>query len=321
MPVEFNKLAAININRKDRSKTSKIAFLLLQFIGYALAILYALTNRLTHQLIHIHSFMLVIDISIRLLSAHQFLPENLIFSRLTLREYNGITSFFDMFLTSRLVDYYFYSCFVILQTIVSLLFWAYYSIESNKILSRIGLGVSENINRDIEASIPASESVESSNDRAESMQILRIRRILNIVDCVSFTWRSIVAVPIWYSYFHAGLSSRICYAYLVLKLIEAVWNLYTLLTLVSVGVSGVLEYGRRSTIADLSQCQECSICYDNPKENVPLTLQCDHSFCEVCIMEWLVRDSTCPICRCKVISNFTNQRNIKKVAHDMIVIL
>ena len=227
-----------------------------------------------------------------------------------------------MFLASRLVDYYFYCCFVVLQTIISMLFWAYYNYESNKLISVkcLGLGINENTKRDIEANTPILESVESSNDRIESLQTLKLKKIMNAIDCVSFTWRSIIVAPIWYSYFHAGLSSWISCIYLLIKFIETIWNLYTLFNLLSVGMSGVLEYGRRPTLAELSQCQECSICYDNPKDNMPLTLQCEHSFCEVCIVEWLEREQTCPICRSQVVSNFTNQRNIKKGAHGMAVI-
>jgi hypothetical protein len=201
---------------------------------------------------------------------------------------------------------------------------------------------------DTESATHTPDRVDANNDRVESLRTLKLKKILNIIDCVSFTFRSVIVIPIWYSYFHAGrtISSWISYLYLLLKLIELVWNLYTLFALVMVGVSGTIEYGRRSTPTDLAQFQECSICYEDPKDryslthslthsithslthslnhslthSMPLTLHCDHSFCELCIVEWLDRDPTCPICRCKVISNFTNQRNIKKEAHEMAII-
>ena len=267
------------------------------------------------------SVLLGFDLCINLLSNQQFLPKDLIVSRLKLQEYNGNITFFDMLLTSRLVDYYFYCCFVVFQTIISLFFWLYYNYESNKLtyIKYWGLERSESTKRDVEAPTPTPEGVESCHDRIESLQTLALKKLMNTIDCVSFTWRSIIVAPIWYSYFHAGLSSWIGYIYLLLKFTETVWNIYTLFNLLSVGMSGGLEYGRRSTLADLSQCQECSICYENPKDNMPLTLKCEHSFCEVCIVEWLERDPSCPICRCKVTSNFTNQRNFYKGAHGMAV--
>lgn len=267
--------------------------------------------------------MCTYDLCIEILSNNQFLPKNLIYSRLALQEYNEKDNIVDMFLTSRLVDLYFYGCFVVLQTTVSMLFWVYYSGDSYKFLSmklKFGGGdCAPSTVGDIEG---ATHRVDANNDRIESLRTLKLKKILNIIDCVSFTFRSVIVIPIWYSYFHAGrtISSWISYLYLLLKLIELVWNLYTLFALVMVGISGTIEYGRRSTLTDLAQCQECSICYEDPKDSMPLTLYCDHSFCELCIVEWLDRDPTCPICRCKVISNFTNQRNIKKEAHEMAII-
>jgi len=36
------------------------------------------------------------------------------------------------------------------------------------------------------------------------------------------------------------------------------------------------------------------ICMENKTE---ITLKCDHSFCEKCIVSWSLRDKTCPLCR------------------------
>lgn len=40
------------------------------------------------------------------------------------------------------------------------------------------------------------------------------------------------------------------------------------------------------------------MCFDNPHR--PVTLDCHHTFCEVCILEWLEKEQTCPVCRAKV---------------------
>ena len=47
---------------------------------------------------------------------------------------------------------------------------------------------------------------------------------------------------------------------------------------------------------------DCSICCDD-KVN-PVVLICNHSFCEVCILKWLEREKTCPVCRTEIKSNF-----------------
>jgi hypothetical protein len=44
--------------------------------------------------------------------------------------------------------------------------------------------------------------------------------------------------------------------------------------------------------------EECSICYDNFKENKdPLKLKCNHIYHKSCIKTWLEQNGTCPICR------------------------
>jgi hypothetical protein len=46
---------------------------------------------------------------------------------------------------------------------------------------------------------------------------------------------------------------------------------------------------------DIPDELKCSICYDPMTK--PLHTECDHTFCETCIMDWLQRDATCPFCR------------------------
>lgn len=44
-------------------------------------------------------------------------------------------------------------------------------------------------------------------------------------------------------------------------------------------------------------CQ-CPICQESPRD--PLQLDCGHTFCDLCIAEWLEREQTCPMCRVTV---------------------
>jgi len=39
----------------------------------------------------------------------------------------------------------------------------------------------------------------------------------------------------------------------------------------------------------------CSICLDTPKE--PFVSQCGHSFCNKCILQWIMQHDECPLCR------------------------
>jgi hypothetical protein len=44
---------------------------------------------------------------------------------------------------------------------------------------------------------------------------------------------------------------------------------------------------------------ECSICYENNKDNLITSSICNHIFHKNCINEWLANNNTCPYCRKK----------------------
>ena len=43
----------------------------------------------------------------------------------------------------------------------------------------------------------------------------------------------------------------------------------------------------------------CAICLDK-KCTTFACIPCKHEFCDKCIFEWLEKNQTCPLCRCKV---------------------
>ena len=45
--------------------------------------------------------------------------------------------------------------------------------------------------------------------------------------------------------------------------------------------------------------KKCCICLDN-KSTLFSVIPCRHEFCDSCIFEWLEKNQTCPLCRCKV---------------------
>jgi len=56
-------------------------------------------------------------------------------------------------------------------------------------------------------------------------------------------------------------------------------------------------YGKYATPEQVAELGEntCSICQDEMQQ--PITLPCNHLFCEECVSEWFEREKTCPICR------------------------
>lgn len=45
--------------------------------------------------------------------------------------------------------------------------------------------------------------------------------------------------------------------------------------------------------------EQCAICLEKEQKNPALLLPCDHSFCIDCIILWLERNPTCPLCKTK----------------------
>ncbi|RWS29620.1 uncharacterized protein B4U80_08351 [Leptotrombidium deliense] len=43
--------------------------------------------------------------------------------------------------------------------------------------------------------------------------------------------------------------------------------------------------------------EECSICLDTTDEDMCRTIRCDHWLHETCLMEWMKRNDSCPLCR------------------------
>jgi len=53
--------------------------------------------------------------------------------------------------------------------------------------------------------------------------------------------------------------------------------------------------------------ETCSICMEqlnHMKREVALLSPCEHKFCHACICKWMRRETTCPICRCRVLMVF-----------------
>jgi hypothetical protein len=57
----------------------------------------------------------------------------------------------------------------------------------------------------------------------------------------------------------------------------------------------------------------CSICYDIPNE-ISVT-ECNHYYCEKCINYWLVKNNTCPYCRCNLESVLL-KNTTQPILHD-----
>ena len=59
------------------------------------------------------------------------------------------------------------------------------------------------------------------------------------------------------------------------------------------------NFGREPTKDELETADgQCAICHDS--YDIPVALECNHIFCELCVGTWLTKEQTCPLCRAEV---------------------
>ncbi|GLC45285.1 hypothetical protein PLESTB_000716600 [Pleodorina starrii] len=132
-------------------------------------------------------------------------------------------------------------------------------------------------------------------------------RVLTVVERGVTLYRTVLPGPVWYGYLlHGGgfspvLASLFCGFYLVLKAsyVAAQTRLFAL-ALKTATRQGALygTYVGRAESGEGGTIGACPVCQD--PVNTPVRLDCGHIFCEECILEWLERDRTCPMCRAEV---------------------
>ena len=126
----------------------------------------------------------------------------------------------------------------------------------------------------------------SSSEREAAKYILKLR-LCALVDIFGLFYRSALPIPAWVAYFSVASfgSSAFNSLYIVSKL-------YDLWTKGSGAVEAVAffvhqrpEFGHYSTDEEINSptfCCDCPICFDSPL-NKPITLGCNHAFCEVAL--------------------------------------
>ncbi|GIL55182.1 hypothetical protein Vafri_10779 [Volvox africanus] len=132
-------------------------------------------------------------------------------------------------------------------------------------------------------------------------------RVLTAVERAVVLYRTVLPGPVWYGYLLRGggfspvVASLFCGFYLVLKAsyVVAQSRLFAL-ALKTATRRGPLygAYVGTGSGGEEGTFGACPVCQD--PVNTPVRLNCGHIFCEECILEWLERDRTCPMCRAEV---------------------
>eukprot|EP01024_Parvocaulis_polyphysoides_P057701 TRINITY_DN61561_c0_g1_i1.p1 TRINITY_DN61561_c0_g1~~TRINITY_DN61561_c0_g1_i1.p1 ORF type:complete len:200 (+),score=0.73 TRINITY_DN61561_c0_g1_i1:1-600(+) len=121
-------------------------------------------------------------------------------------------------------------------------------------------------------------------------------------------YRSATPMAVWFDYFsHCGLGQMVQAilqgTYLGMK--SSIWVSKMFLTATSILYCfHRMPFGKRIDSKEeiMEAGDQCPICQERLSQTnmFPIKLECGHIFCEDCIMEWLERDRTCPMCRSNI---------------------
>ena len=60
----------------------------------------------------------------------------------------------------------------------------------------------------------------------------------------------------------------------------------------------------------------CSICYDDVCEKTEIKTPCGHLFCNECLTPWLLKNTTCPMCR----KDFSGEETTDEVSGELNIV-
>lgn len=128
--------------------------------------------------------------------------------------------------------------------------------------------------------------------------------MLTLVEYTAVLYRALVPTPVWYRFFlnesYGHLfSSLVTGLYLTFKLTATFDKAVKFVQ--SLRAVGRMEpqYGTPASAEEvLAVGDMCAICQE--KMQAPISLRCQHVFCEDCVAEWFERERTCPLCRAVV---------------------
>ncbi|GFR52472.1 hypothetical protein Agub_g15041 [Astrephomene gubernaculifera] len=130
-------------------------------------------------------------------------------------------------------------------------------------------------------------------------------RVLTAVERGVAAYRAVIPAPVWYGYLlhGSGLSpvpaSLFCGFYLALKAPYVIAQVKLLVLALRVALRQGALYGTYvGRDGEMGSFGACPVCQD--PVSCAVRLDCGHVFCEECIVEWMERDRTCPMCRANV---------------------
>ncbi|XP_067930350.1 RING finger and transmembrane domain-containing protein 2-like [Watersipora subatra] len=138
-------------------------------------------------------------------------------------------------------------------------------------------------------------------------------RLYMLIERVTQLYRSILPTVPWYFFLMSSsdgpwFSAVLFIAYVVCKFL----SLYSQWSPLKASVLRVFtsqeSYGRRPTSQEMEEIEStCPVCHDEFTD--PLMLLCKHVFCEDCVLVWFDKETSCPMCRTKIIMGDNSYRD------------
>jgi len=165
----------------------------------------------------------------------------------------------------------------------------------------------------------ADDDTTDASDAVDPQLKISRMRFYTLLEICLYLYRTILPMPVWVFYFNDGGSGSQIFSiiYFLIKLIDVSWKTKGAVEAVETFLGQRLEFGHYSTTAEYdpqSSSYDCPICFDPPR--TPVTLDCNHVFCEVCLSEWLDKEKTCPVCRKEVASSQSSFFALKQQVHN-----
>lgn len=127
--------------------------------------------------------------------------------------------------------------------------------------------------------------------------------VLTAIEHVTLLYRAILPASIWYKFYvreQGGhfFASVVAGIYLSLKITAAAERFANAFLSLRQLCARERPFGRYVSKEEVMESGEdqCAICQDPMTKPVSLR-PCRHMFCEDCVIQWLDREKTCPLCR------------------------
>ncbi|KAF6028505.1 RNFT2 [Bugula neritina] len=129
---------------------------------------------------------------------------------------------------------------------------------------------------------------------------------------VTMLYRSLLPIVPWYYFLFSSdgpwFSAVLFVLYIVAKFLDLYKQLKPLKTSLLRLFTNSGSYGRKPTTSELEDSEGiCPVCHEDYSD--PLILGCNHVFCEECVLIWFDKETSCPMCRTKIITEDNSFRD------------